>query len=53
RLDHPVGEELPEGALAGQKVRLLVKDDGDHYFQLDRDRGGFGQLLTRVRAALT
>ncbi|MCP5055314.1 MAG: hypothetical protein GY937_01160 [bacterium] len=53
RLDHLAGEELPEGALAGQRVRLLVKDDGDHYFQLDRDRGGIGQLFTRIRAALS
>ncbi|MCP5067216.1 MAG: hypothetical protein GY946_11675 [bacterium] len=53
RLDHSVGEELPEGSLAGQKVQLLIKDDGDRYFQLDRNRGGLGQLLTRVRAALT
>ncbi len=53
RLDHPAGEELPEGALAGQRVRLLIKDDGDRYFQLDRDRGGIGQLFTRIRAALS
>ena len=25
--------------LAGQTVKLLVKDDGDHYFQVPRSRG--------------
>ena len=53
RLDPAGDEELPEGSLAGQKVRLLIKDDGDHYFQLGRDKGGLGQLLSRVRAVLT
>ncbi len=39
RMDHaPRDEELPEQVLAGQKVRLLVKDDGDQYFQIPRGR---------------
>lgn len=53
RLDPAGDEELPEGSLAGQRVRLLIKDDGDQYFQLDRDKRGLGQLLSRVRAVLT
>jgi hypothetical protein len=38
-----------EQVLAGQRVKLLVKDDGDHYFQLDRGRMGLGRLVDRVR----
>jgi acetyl-CoA acetyltransferase len=39
RLDHEPNElETPEEALAGERVRLLVKDDGDQYFQLRRGR---------------
>jgi len=54
RLDRPADEDLPpEEALAGQRVKLLVKDDGDRYFQLDRDRGGLVGLLDRVRAVLS
>jgi acetyl-CoA acetyltransferase len=34
----PADVEAPEEALAGQRVRLLVKDDGDQYFQLQRSR---------------
>jgi len=34
----PADAEAPEEALAGQRVRLLVKDDGDHYFRLERSR---------------
>jgi acetyl-CoA acetyltransferase len=48
--------EAGEGAeqvLAGQKVRLLVKDDGDHYFQIPKPRGiprlEIGQILERIR----
>jgi hypothetical protein len=37
----PNEAETPEEALAGQKVKLLVKDDGDHYFQLQRGRSSF------------
>jgi acetyl-CoA acetyltransferase len=40
KLDHAPGEGEPTDAvLAGQRVRLLVKDDGDQYFQIDRGRG--------------
>jgi acetyl-CoA C-acetyltransferase len=40
RLDHPPRDGEPtEEVLAGQKVRLLVKGDGDHYFQINRGRG--------------
>jgi len=40
RLEHPLKEgERIEELLAGQTVRLLVKDDGDHYFQMQRSRG--------------
>ena len=38
----------PEEMLAGQKVRLLVKDDGDQYFQLEPAGIGFGGILDRV-----
>jgi hypothetical protein len=39
KLDHAPREgERPEEVLAGQKVKLLVKDDGDHYFQIPRGR---------------
>jgi acetyl-CoA acetyltransferase len=34
----PSDAEAPEEALAGQRVRLLVKDDGDQYFRLERSR---------------
>ena len=46
-------DESPEAVLAGQKVKLLVKDDGAHYFQLDRGRGfDLGGLVTRVRGRM-
>jgi acetyl-CoA C-acetyltransferase len=49
KLDHaPHEEEAPERILAGQRVRLLVKDDGDQYFQLLRGRS-LGGLVERVR----
>jgi hypothetical protein len=36
--------------LAGSRVKLLVKDDGDHYFQLDRGRRlDLGSLVDRMR----
>ncbi len=39
RMDHaPTEGASPEQMLAGQKVKLLVKDDGDHYFQIPRPR---------------
>jgi hypothetical protein len=51
KLDHPPGEGEPsEAVLAGQRVRLLVKDDGDHYFQMERGRGfDIAGLVDRVR----
>ncbi len=54
KLDQPPGEgEPPEAVLAGQRVRLLVKDDGDHYFQMTPARGFdlaglVGRMRTRV-----
>ncbi len=41
------GEDALE-ALAGQKARLLVKDDGDQYFQLARDRWDVPSLVRTV-----
>ena len=36
--------------LAGQKVDLLVKDDGDHYFQIARPRTfDFGRVIEAIR----
>jgi acetyl-CoA C-acetyltransferase len=53
KLDHAAGlEEPPEQVLAGQKVKLLLKDDGDHYFQLDRGRFDLGRLVERARARI-
>lgn len=51
KLDHPPGEGEPdEAVLAGQRVRLLVKDDGDQYFQITRGRGfDIAGLVERVR----
>ena len=55
KLDHsPDAAEAPEEVLAGQKVKFLVKDDGDHYFQVDRGRSGdFGRLVDRLRTRLS
>jgi acetyl-CoA acetyltransferase len=40
----------PEEVLAGQKVRLLVKDDGDQYFQIPRGHGtGVGRVVEAIR----
>lgn len=54
KLDHEAHEgDAPEEVLAGQKVKLLVKDDGDHYFQLDRGRSlNLGRLVDRVRGRI-
>ena len=54
RMDRRLREgEGAEQALAGQKVRLLVKDDGDHYFQIPRPRGlarfDLAQLVEGIR----
>ena len=49
KLDREVDAELPpEEMLAGRKVRLLVKDEGDHYFPLAPDGLGIGSLLDKV-----
>jgi acetyl-CoA acetyltransferase len=51
RLDHAAEEgEPPEQALAGKRVKLLVKGDRDAYFQIPRGRGiDFGAILTAIR----
>jgi hypothetical protein len=54
RMDRRLEEgEGAEQVLAGQQVRLLVKDDGDHYFQIPKPRGpgrvDVGQILDAVR----
>jgi acetyl-CoA C-acetyltransferase len=54
RMDRRLEEgEGAEQVLAGQKVQLLVKDDGDHYFQIPRPRGlarfDVGQLVEAIR----
>ena len=39
-----------EQVLAGQKVKFLVKDDGDHYFQIPRERGfDLGRVVQAIR----
>jgi acetyl-CoA acetyltransferase len=50
KLDHPIAEgAAPEEVLAGQSVKLLVKDDGDQYFQVDRGRSfDFASLMRRI-----
>jgi len=51
RMEHAPreGEPLAQ-VLAGQKVKLLVKDDGDHYFQILRGRGpDLGQFVQAIR----
>lgn len=52
KLDHPPGEGEPaESVLAGQRVRLLLKDDGDQYFQLPRGLGfDLAGMVERVRS---
>ncbi len=52
RLDHPVDAAAapPAEVLAGERVRFLVKGDGDHYFQLERRRGfDLGRTLRALR----
>jgi hypothetical protein len=51
KLDRLPGEGEPdEAVLAGQRVRLLVKDDGDQYFQINRGRGfDLAGLVERVK----
>lgn len=52
KLDHPPGEgEQVESLLAGQRVHLLLKDDGDQYFQTPRALGfDLAGLVDRMRA---
>jgi len=51
KLDHaPSDEEAPEEVLAGQRVKLLVKGDGDAYFQIPRGRSfDLGRLVDAIR----
>jgi acetyl-CoA C-acetyltransferase len=51
KLDHAPREgETPETLLAGQKVNLLVKDDGDHYVQIPRSRSfDLGRVVQSIR----
>jgi acetyl-CoA C-acetyltransferase len=51
KLDHALSEAAPiEQVLAGQKVKFLVKDDGDHYFQIPRERGfDLGRVVQAIR----
>jgi hypothetical protein len=40
KLDRPLtGDQPLEEMVTGQKVRVLLKDDGDHYFQIPQARG--------------
>jgi acetyl-CoA acetyltransferase len=54
KLDHVPHEGEPaEAVLAGQRVRLLLKDDGDQYFQVPRGRGfDLAGLVERVRGRM-
>jgi hypothetical protein len=50
RLDAPAGEgDTADEALAGRRVRLLVKEDGDHYVQIEPGGSGLSGLLEAVR----
>jgi hypothetical protein len=51
RMEEPPREGEPlEQLLAGQKVKLLVKDDGDQYFQILRGRGlDLGHFVQSIR----
>ena len=51
KLDHALSEVAPiEQVLAGQKVKFLIKDDGDHYFQIPRERGfDLGRVVQAIR----
>ena len=49
-LDHALEQGPAEQVLAGQKVRFLVKDDGDHYFQIPPERGfDLGRVVQSIR----
>jgi acetyl-CoA C-acetyltransferase len=51
KLDQAPSESTPvEQVLAGQTVKFLIKDDGDHYFQIPRERGqGLGRVVQAIR----
>ena len=51
KLDQAPSESAPvEQVLAGQTVKFLIKDDGDHYFQIPRERGqGIGRVVQAIR----
>ncbi len=52
RLEHPLREgESIEDLLSGETVKLLVKDDGDHYVQLEPRGAGmtFGRIVLAIR----
>jgi hypothetical protein len=51
KLDHaPRDGEPPEEVLAGQRVKLLVKGDGDHYFQISRGQTfDLGRIVKSIR----
>jgi hypothetical protein len=51
KLDRAADETAPvEQVLAGQRVKFLVKDDGDHWFQIPRERGfDLGRVVQSIR----
>ena len=51
KMDHAPREgERVEEVLAGRKVNLLVKDDGDQYFQIPRGRSfDLGGIVASIR----
>ena len=51
KLDRAPSESAPvEQVLTGQTVKFLIKDDGDHYFQIPRERGqGLGRVVQAIR----
>jgi acetyl-CoA C-acetyltransferase len=51
KLDHAPRDGEPfEQVLTGQRVNFLVKDDGDHYFQIPRGRDvGLGRIVQAIR----
>ena len=50
-MDHAArGDEAPEQVLAGSRVKLLVKGDGDTYFQIPQSRGlDLGRVVQAIR----
>jgi hypothetical protein len=54
KFDQPLAADAdPITSLAGQRARFLVKDDGDHYFQLVPDRRDFSNLLRGLVSRLS